>query len=257
MQLNYKKFGSGQAIIILHGIFGMLDNWNGFAKLLSENFLVYTIDQRNHGRSPHSSTFDYEILTEDLSNFIELHKIINPIIIGHSMGGKVAMHFALNHPKSLKNLIVIDIGIKKYPPDHIKLFNALLSLDLSIYKSRESIDLDLAKSIKIKRIRQFLLKNILKNKYESGYKWKMNLDIIYNNYYKIIDRIESENQFTNETLFIKGQLSDYIVEKDVTDIKKLFPNSKFITIDNAGHWLHAEQPRELLKIVRGFCDFIR
>lgn len=252
MKLNYKVFGHGKPLIILHGVFGMLDNWNSIAKKLSEEFLVYTIDQRNHGRSPHSDIFNYESLANDLYDFIISHNIKNPTIIGHSMGGKVAMHFAQNYPNIINKTIIIDIGIKQYPPDHIPIFNALFNLDLKSFSNRDDINTKLKQSINQENIRQFLLKNIAKNKGKKGYHWKFNLQAIYDNYEGIINEIQLSNEYNKECLFIKGEHSDYILDKDKVNIKKIFPKAKFITIENAGHWLHAEQPKALIKAISEF-----
>lgn len=252
MELNYKMAGTGETILVLHGIFGMLDNWQHFAKLLSKNHKVYTLDLRNHGKSPHSDIFNYKIMAEDLIHFMNKHNINKANIMGHSMGGKLAMYLALQYPQYVKKLIVIDIGVKAYPADHNFIFNALCSLELDKYISRQEIESKLFESIPEKRIVQFLLKNIKRDIQSGSFKWKMNLKAIKKNYNFIIAAIEHSRPFTGKSLFIKGEKSSYILEEDKARITKLFPEAKFVTIRNAGHWLHAEQPVKLLSEILKF-----
>ena len=245
-------FGNGEPVIILHGVFGMLDNWQIFAKKLADEFWVSTIDLRNHGRSPHSDIFNYEVMISDVIEFLNNNHIKQPHIIGHSMGGKLAMHLALEHPEYINKLVIVDIGIKKYISRHDEIFKALCSLNLKSYQKREEIDRDLKKTISNWNIRQFLMKNINRNKDKEGFKWKMNLNIIKDNYETIIQKITSDFTFEGDTIFIKGENSDFILEKDKPEILDLFPNAKFETIPNAGHWVHAEQTDKLIKITKDF-----
>ncbi len=254
MKLNYKMQGNGEPVIILHGVFGMLDNWQHFAKILSRKYWVITPDLRNHGKSPHSDTFDYKTMSGDLTYFLEQHQIKNINIVGHSMGGKLAMFFALEHPEYVKKLVVIDIGVKSYPPKHDFIFNALCSLDIAKYQYRTEIEKELIKKIPDKRIVQFLLKNIKRDKSSSKFQWKMNLKAIKNNYNKINESLEADFPFSGDALFIRGERSDYILEEDKSDIRELFPNSKFITIKDAGHWIHAEQPEKLIRVIDKFIE---
>lgn len=253
MKLNFKKYGdSGDAVIILHGIFGMLDNWHSFASQLSKDYMVFTVDQRNHGRSPHSDKFSYKHMVSDLLEFIVDHKISTVKLIGHSMGGKTAMHFALNHPEFVEKLCVLDIGVKYYPPRHDEIFEALCSLDLDQFSSRNGVDEYFSKYIGSFAIRQFLIKNLKRKK--DGFEWKMNLPIIRKKYEKILDWIPTGIEFEKESLFVKGQNSPYIEEEDWPGIQEIFPNAQLRTISGAGHWLHAEQPYELLKTIRSFLN---
>jgi pimeloyl-ACP methyl ester carboxylesterase len=252
MELNYKMFGHGNPLIILHGVFGMLDNWQHFAKLLAKDYWVTTPDLRNHGRSPHSEIFDYKTMTDDLVYFMEQHGIKKANLAGHSMGGKLAMTVALEHSEYVERLIVIDIGIKAYPPKHNYIFDALCSLDISKFSNRKEIENKILEKIPEKRIVQFLLKNIKREKKTGKFQWKMNLKAIKDNYDKINKTIESDYTFSGDVLFIKGEDSDYILEKDKAQIQKLFPNAKFVTIKNAGHWVHAEQPDKLMQVINDF-----
>jgi esterase len=250
MELNYKQFGQGEPIIILHGLFGMLDNWQTVARKLAENYTVFIIDQRNHGKSPHDPVLDYPTMAEDLKCFMEQNWIYKAHLIGHSMGGKTVMQFALEYPDMVDKLVVVDIAPKKYEGGHQAIFDALFSLDLNNIQGRSDAEAQLAKKIDEVGIRQFLLKNLSRKK-EGGYAWKMNLSAISEHYEDILDTIEGESVEV-ETLFIKGENSKYIQAEDRNLIANLFPNSNIQTVDNAGHWVHAEQPAVLMDMVLEF-----
>ncbi len=252
MQLNFKEFGQGEPIIILHGLFGTLDNWQTVAKRLAEKYWVFIVDQRNHGKSPHHPDFNYEILAEDLYHFMDEKWIHQAHIIGHSMGGKTAMQFAMNYPDMVDKLIVVDIGPKGYKGGHQTIFEAMLSLNIDSLISRKEAEEHLNSYIKEKDVVQFLLKNINRKK-EGGFKWKMNLDSLYKNYESILAPI-GKKIVDVETLFINGALSNYIQEEDKPFINTIFKNSKFTTIEKAGHWVHAEQPMEMIKVIHSFLD---
>lgn len=251
MELNYKEFGQGDPVIILHGLFGTSDNWQTLAKKLAENYSVYIIDLRNHGRSPHDDEFNYKIMSEDLKDFMESHWIYSARIIGHSMGGKVAMQFALDHPDMIEKLVIVDIANESYKGGHEVIFNALLDLDLEKTKSRKEADAFLESQIKDFGVRQFLLKNLTRNK-AGQYVWKMNLTVIHQNYQSILSKIDGEEAFEGATLFAKGGLSKYITESNFETTKHFFPNAKLEIIENVGHWVHAEAPKELLEILEKF-----
>ena len=253
MTLNYKSFGEGYPIIILHGLFGTLDNWQTIAKKLADDYTVYIVDQRNHGRSPHDAIFNYEVMADDLQAFMESQWIYEAHIIGHSMGGKTAMQFALNYPDLVNRLVVVDIAPKGYEGGHQAIFEALFSLDLAKISNRKEADKLLSSKIGEFGVRQFLLKNLTRNK-EGGYQWKMNLPVIYQNYTKILSAIEQEDGFSQPTLFIKGENSNYIKETDWPLIRKIFPSAELATVKQAGHWVHAEAPNELLNFVKGFFN---
>ena len=251
MELNYKSFGEGYPIIILHGLFGTLDNWQTIAKKLAEHYSVYIIDQRNHGRSPHDETFDYVAMADDLQAFMESQWIYEAHIIGHSMGGKTAMQFALTYPDLVNQLVVVDIAPKAYEGGHQTIFEALLSLDVPTLTSRKQADAALMDKIPDFGVRQFLLKNLTNDK-KGGYKWKMNLPVIHQNYEQILAAIESEETFDNPTLFIRGGASNYIQDDDLPRIKTFFPKADLATVSDVGHWVHAAAPKELLKLVTNF-----
>ncbi len=251
--LNYKEFGQGDPIIILHGLFGTLDNWQTIAKQLAKDYTVYIIDQRNHGRSPHLPEFNYQILAEDLQHFMESNWIYEATIIGHSMGGKTAMQFAMEYADMIEKLIVVDIAPKAYAGGHQTIFEALFSLELDKIESRKEADAILQGKIADFGVRQFLLKNLTRNK-EGSYNWKMNLPVIYENYQAILDNIQGEEPCESDTLFIRGEKSDYIQNDDLSLLQKYFPNSELKTVAEAGHWVHAEKPKELLELVRDFIQ---
>lgn len=251
MKLNYKQFGQGEPIIILHGLFGTLDNWQTIAKKLAENHMVFIIDQRNHGKSPHSDEFSYKIMAEDLKEFMFQHHIYEAIIMGHSMGGKVAMRFALDYPDMVSKLIIVDIAPKKYKGGHQTIFEAMFDLDLENLTDRRAIDEALKVKIPDDGIRLFLMKNLARQK-EGGYRWKMNLPVLYKNYQEILSTIEVDDAYDDEVLFIRGGQSKYIRDEDILDIQEIFPLMQLETIPNTGHWLHAEAPKMFIKIVNNF-----
>lgn len=251
MDLNYKSFGEGYPIIILHGLFGTLDNWQTIAKKLATTNLVYIIDQRNHGRSPHDEEFNYSVMAEDLQAFMESQWIYEAHIIGHSMGGKTAMQFALNYPDMVNKLVVVDIAPKNYEGGHQAIFDALFSLNLTKIENRKEADKQLEAKIEDFGVRQFLLKNLTRSK-SGDYEWKMNLPVIHQNYAAILSTIESEDTFDNPTLFIRGGQSDYILDKDLESILNLFPMAQLETVAKAGHWVHASEPIVLLDLVKVF-----
>lgn len=254
MKLNYKTYGKGYPLIILHGLLGSLDNWATLAKKFAENYTVFVIDQRNHGKSPHSNNFNYEILANDLLEFMDEHHIYSANILGHSMGGKTAMLFALENPDKINKLIIADIAPVNYNGGHEIIFQALLKIDLKSIKSRKEVDDLLEKDIKLFSIRQFLMKGLTRNK-EREFVWKYNLKGIWNAYQEIIKSFQKEDEiFEKDTLFIKGENSNYILDEYLTDIEKYFPNYKLKTIDHAGHWLHAEKPTAFYTIVSEFLQ---
>ncbi len=259
MELNYKVFGQGDPVIILHGLFGMLDNWQGIANRLAEHFTVFILDQRNHGNSPKMPTHDYPSMAEDLRQFMENHWMYSAHIIGHSMGGKVAMRFALDHPDMVEKLVVVDIAPKEYHERHNHIFDALFSLDLENLKDRKEAETHLVNYISDVGERLFMMKNLtrktpLRGQGVGGFELKMNLPVLQEHYDEITASVQSEEPFEKETLFIRGGNSAYIGEQDIPGIKKLFPASQIVTVEGAGHWVHADRPEELLKLVK---DFLR
>ena len=254
MKLHFKKFGAGTPLIILHGVFGSSDNWKTFANQLKNKFEVYLVDQRNHGLSPHSDEFNYQVMADDLKELLFDEQIEKCILLGHSMGGKTAMNFAVQFPEKIIKLIIVDIAPKKYVPHHQNILNGIRSLILPDLNTRKQADDLLSKTIKEPGIRQFILKNLIRNPKNLFY-WKINWKAIEDNMEAIGAPLLSNTLFAGEVLFIRGAKSDYILNEDESLLKKHFPKANLITIQNAGHWVHAEQPAVLLILINKFLKY--
>ncbi|MES2567621.1 MAG: alpha/beta fold hydrolase [Bacteroidota bacterium] len=255
MKLAYREFGSGQPLIILHGLFGQSDNWNTLAKRFAEKeFHVFAIDQRNHGLSPHSEEWNYEVMATDLKEFIEDHQLSNPILLGHSMGGKIVLFFELLFPHIAKKIIVADISPRAYEPHHEAVLNALNAIDFSEINTRKEAETILGEYITDYGTKQFLLKNIYWREDESKQMdWRFDLKTItkeYNNIGISVPFFVSDA----EILFLRGEKSDYISENDEHDISSRFSNYQLKTIANSGHWIHAEQPEAFFNCVVNFIS---
>jgi esterase len=254
MKLNYKEFGEGdQSLIIIHGLFGSLDNWLTLAKGFAKNQRVFLIDQRNHGRSPHSDDFTYEAMAGDVKEFIIDHNLNKVSLLGHSMGGKTAMLFACTYPELVDKLVIVDIGPKYYPPHHKTIIDALTNIDLQNLKSRSEADKIMVESIQDFGIRQFLLKNLTRNE-DKQFAWKINLPVIVKNIDSVGEGLNSNLKYNGSTQFIRGDRSDYILDEDVDAIQTQFPNAQLVTIQGAGHWVHAEQPEALFNTITNFFN---
>ena len=252
MKLHFKKIGAGQPLLIIHGLFGSSDNWGTLGKKFAENHTVYLIDQRNHGHSNHDEIMNYEAMAEDLMELINDENIKDPILLGHSMGGKTAMTFTQKFPSVLSKLIVADIGVKGYPMHHEHIIEGLNNIDLNVVKSRGEATKILANYVKEFGIQQFLLKNLFWK--EKGIlAWRMNIPVIVKNMSSILGEVPNVASQTT-TLFLRGEKSNYILEDDFDNISDVFPNSTFETIYNAGHWLHAENPNDFYSIVSEFIE---
>ena len=251
MQLNFKKTGSGPPLVILHGLFGSLDNWFSIAKELVEHYTLYLVDQRNHGDSPHSNEWNYGVMVEDLRELLDAEGLDSVYLMGHSMGGKTVMNFAVTYPERVRKLIVGDIAPRYYPIHHQVILEGLNALDLSQLQSRKEADEQLAAFIPELGIRQFLLKSLGRD--TNGFAWKVNLSVITQHIEEVGKALDEGTVFEGPTLFLGGANSSYIQEKDLSDMKRHFPNCTWISIPNAGHWLHAEQPQavvaEMLKFL--------
>ncbi|MCW5912854.1 MAG: alpha/beta fold hydrolase [Cyclobacteriaceae bacterium] len=252
MKLYYRKSGSGQPLIILHGLFGSSDNWYSLAKIFAESFGVYLVDQRNHGQSPRSDEFNYPLMAEDLRGFIRDHQLEKPIILGHSMGGKTAMNFAVKYPDMLSKLIVVDIAPKSYPVHHDHILEGLQSIDLTTLASRTDADTILGRHVPEPDVRQFLLKNLYRTT-EGRFAWRVNLSAIGNHIEEIGAGVQYEGAYSGATLFIKGARSNYFAPGDDEKIRALFPNAQIVTLDT-GHWVQAEKPKEFAETVLAFLN---
>lgn len=252
MSLHSQILGQGKPFVILHGFLGMSDNWKTLGTRWSEaGYEVHLLDQRNHGRSFHSDEFSYELLAEDLKEYCVEHDLTEIVLLGHSMGGKVAMHFAVENPKIVSKLIVADIAPKAYPPHHQDILIALSRLYFSKLDSRSEAEEQLSIYIKEEEIRLFLLKNLYrKNKNEFGL--RINLPILIEKIDEVGIALPNDTIFEGDTLFLDGQRSGYIQPTDAILIKKHFPKAIIKQISNAGHWLHAENPEEFYDNVMNF-----
>ena len=244
MILNSKVLGSSKKkIIILHGFLGSLDNWITFSKKISENnFEVHLIDQRNHGRSFWSSDFSYPFMVEDLLVYMNHNQITSAILLGHSMGGKTAMNFALKYPKFVSHLIIADISPKYYGPHHQKILKGLVSLDFEVIQSRKDAEDQLSLYVTDFGTRQFLLKNLYRIE-GCKFSLRINLDVLKNSGEAIGEAINSDKMFNNPTLFMIGANSGYVDKSfDYKMIVSFFPKAEILEIKEVGHWLHAEKP---------------
>jgi pimeloyl-ACP methyl ester carboxylesterase len=253
MQILHSRIvGEGKPLLILHGYFGMGDNWKSHAnKLAEDGFEVHLIDQRNHGRSFHSDEFDYELMVADLYSYIEHHELENVDLLGHSMGGKTVMLFATEYAELVNKLIVADISPRMYPPHHHDILDALNSVDFTVQNSRKLIDEKLADLISEVGIRQFMLKSVYR-KTKEELAFRFNLKSLTENNNEVGEALPSFTVFEGKTLFLKGENSGYISANEEPIIEAHFPNSTIKTIANAGHWLHAENPKDFYKEVSAF-----
>jgi esterase len=247
MKLFFREYGSGSPIIILHGLFGSSDNWLTQAKLLSPHYKIYTVDQRNHGQSPHDDAFDYIAMVNDLLEFINDNQILNPIVIGHSMGGKAAMNFALAHGDRMSKLVVVDIAPRYYDLEHYIILEGLKAIPINTLTSRNEADDILSAFVSEPDVRQFLLKN-LQRKAEGGFSWKINLPVIDQKLSNIGVDLQFPGAFEKPTLFIRGAKSKYVVDEDRPRIKEVFPKASLVTMET-GHWVQAEKPQEFVDVL--------
>lgn len=254
MLLHANILGVGKPFIILHGFLGMSDNWKTLGKKFSEEgYQVHLVDQRNHGRSFHDPIFDYETLAEDLKNYCDVHKLKNITLLGHSMGGKTAMLFATQYPDLVDKLLIADISPRYYPVHHDAILEGLSSLDFTSIKSRGEADKLLSDYVTEFGTRQFLLKNLYW--IEKGQlALRINLPILKDNVSEVGEALPLHADFQKDTLFLRGDKSEYITLDDETIIKNHFPKAKIITIEKAGHWLHAENPKDFFEAVLKFIN---
>ncbi|WP_396182001.1 alpha/beta fold hydrolase [Flavobacterium sp.] len=239
----YSKIeGEGKPFLIIHGFLGMSDNWKTLGFQLTQlGFQIHLLDMRNHGKSFHSDEFSYEIMVEDVKSYIDFHNLQDIILLGHSMGGKIAMLFATLFPELVEKLIIADIGPKYYPPHHQSILSALNAVDFSIKPSRAEVDEIISKHISDFGTKQFLLKNLYwRTPEQLGFRF--NLAVFNAKISEIGTALPFENHFNKPVLFLRGGKSDYILDSDFETILHHFPLAKIDTIPNAGHWLHAENP---------------
>lgn len=249
--VNHKTYGEANKppLYIAHGVFGMLDNWHNIAQQLSTDFFVITYDARNHGKSFHDNDASYQAMAQDLKHLTEYFNHEHVFLIGHSMGGKTAMKFVDSYPNIVDRLIVVDIAPKKYKASHTAFINAFKEIPFDRIANRKDADLAFSEYAKDLGIRQFLLKNI-ESKPEGGYQLKINIDAIEYHYEEIIGALEFQFIHHIPTTFIAGGNSAYIGKEDFEQIQHTFPNAELVTIPNAGHWVHAEQPTAFVESIK-------
>jgi esterase len=266
MELFFRKMGSGDPVIILHGLYGSSDNWYAVGRALGTSYTVYIVDQRNHGNSPHDPDHSYKAMTGDLYAFMQQHGIGKAVIMGHSMGGKTALAFGLRHPEMIKKMIAVDISPVNDPSAtsslsdiHLQIISALQKINPELISDRQQADAQLAASIPSAGVRQFLLKS-LKRTVDGKFKWSLNIPALAENMTTIFENVIHEDSTDPRSipefplLFIKGERSDYISQYDENAIKHLYPWAEFAVIPNSGHWVHAEQPEVFLNVVRAFLE---
>lgn len=252
MQLNYKIFGSGPPLVILHGLFGTLDNWQTLARRWSDRYTLILVDQRNHGRSPHAEEMTYLHMAEDLTNFLSDLQVHEFFLLGHSMGGKAAMQTALSYPDRVSKLIVVDMAPRAYGRGHDDIFTALHALRPEDLTDRRHADEVLSAHLPDAGIRQFLLKNLVRDN-ETGFRWRMNLAVLHREYDNLVAAVgATDTGYEKPTLFLRGGRSNYVKDEDWPAILALFPNARLATVAEAGHWVHAEAPDELSRLVNSF-----
>ena len=257
MQLLHSKIINSESqntpLIIIHGLFGMLDNWGTIAKAFAENRPVHLLDLRNHGRSFHHDEMNLAVMAEDLKDYLEHHKIEKAHLLGHSLGGKKVMEFAMHHPEFIEKLIVADMAPKAYPPHHQSILKALQTVDFGQHSSRQTVQEHLASFISEAGVIQFLMKNLYWND-EKQLAWRFNLEVLCRRYPEFVGVPVSHGQFNGSCLFLAGSLSHYVLPQDAMLIKMHFPQAEIAYIHGAAHWLHADKPQEFLAAVQGFLD---
>lgn len=253
MDLNYRVQGAGKPLIVLHGFLGSLDNWRTMSGALAQTRRVYSLDLRNHGRSPHSPAMSYPLMAEDVHEFISRLRLAGACVLGHSMGGKVAMQLATQFPDDAASLVVVDIAPRAYPPAHRPMLLAMRALDLAGCASFGAAGDALAPAVPDPAVRQFLLKNLSRDP-EGRLRWRIGLDEIIENYDALTRPIDFSEPFSRPACFIRGGRSHFVEETDLPSIQRLFPGAEIVTVGNAGHWVHIEAPAEFLAAVSGFLS---
>lgn len=256
MKLFYRTFGEGKPLIILHGLFGLSDNWVTHARHFAEKLKMTVIvpDQRNHGQSPHHDVFNYFALVDDVYELYNELEISDAVILGHSMGGKVAMHFALEYPQMVTKLIVADISPVEYRTNrHAELLEIMASIDFSGNKSRKQIEAQLMMFLKDVHLVRFLLKNVQQKSRES-LGWKLNIESLQLNLEQIFKFEPTSGTFEHPVLVLKGAISDFIQPEHMQAFQKFFPQMKLVVIEGASHWLHADKPEKFANEVISFLS---
>ncbi len=253
MNFHHRHYGAGPPLIILHGLFGSLDNWATLAREWGRRFEVWMFDARNHGRSEHREVMDYPAMAQDLAEFMDRHGLEAASVLGHSMGGKTAMHAALTAPSRIERLVVVDIAPRSYARAHDDLLRALLAADPGGFTDRRQADAAMAASVPDEPTRRFLLKNLARIE-RGGFRWKMNLEVIGRSYDALRGWNPPAGRFDGPTLVVRGGRSRYVMEEDRETIQHLFPRAVIATIPQAGHWVHADAPADLTRVLIPFLQ---
>ena len=253
MRLHFQSFGSGEPLVVLHGLFGSGDNWHTFAQHFAARFRVILPDARNHGHSPHAPKMNYAVMAADVQQLMAELGIGSAHVLGHSMGGKTAMEFALSHGERVRSLLVVDMAPRAYAPHHERILEALCGLDLGCYRDRRQIEEALASAIPDAVVRRFLLKSLSRDA-SGGFRWKLGLEEIRGNYPRLNESLVSGRAWGGPCLFVRGENSDYIGAQDQTAILDFFPAAEIRTISGAGHWVHADAPVPFQDLVKGFLQ---
>jgi esterase len=253
MKLHYREIGEGEPLVILHGLFGSSDNWQTLAKKWAEHFRVILVDQRNHGHSPKSDEFSYDLMRKDLEELVDDLQLTQFNLMGHSMGGKTAMHYAMHNPEKIKKMMVVDIAPKQYPSHHDVILEGLCAIDLSVVKSRKEAEDILDNYIQDFSVKQFLLKNLYWEIPGEQMAWRINIPVLKREIDTILQEVPSQ-PCDVKTLFVRGEKSNYILESDFDKIKQQFTNADILTINDAGHWIHAEKPEEFYNTVLNYFN---
>ena len=255
MQLNYKVLGDGYPLIILHGLFGALDNWITLGRSFGEDFETYLVDQRNHGKSPHTPEHSYPDLAQDLIEFMDQLGLSKALLLGHSMGGKTVMEVALSHPERVAGLVIADMAPVQYESHHDSVFRALEAVRFDEIENRSQAERIMSLHIQEPGVIQFLLKNIDRSP-EGKYSWKMNLPVLRAEYDKILEEIPGNRVYSGPTLVIRGGASPYVQDPYLPAYRELFPALELETLPDIGHWVHAEAPGDFYEIVLNFLKRI-
>lgn len=251
MHLFSRKVGEGQPFVVLHGVFGSSDNLFTVCKKIAESgFEVHILDARNHGQSPRNEVFNYEVMAADLNAYLNENNIQNPIIMGHSMGGKTVMTFAQTYTNFSK-LIIVDIAPRFYPTHHDHILAGLAAIDLSKITSRKDAEEIFSNYVSDFGEKQFILKNLYRTE-ESGFDWRINIPVISREIYQIGGEIVLDKKVEKPTLLIRGSDSSYVTDADFEDFKSSFVNAELLTIEGANHWVHATKPNEFVEAILEF-----
>ena len=253
MKLFYRESGEGKPLVILHGLFGSSDNWMSVSKELALKYKVYVLDARNHGQSPQDPVHNYEAMAADLKEFIVDHKLENPILIGHSMGGKTIMRFAAEYPDSAEKLIVVDISPRFYGRHHETILRGFAAINLETLQTRNEADATLSQYIGDIGVRMFLLKSLYRTS-DGKFQWRINLPVINEQIDNIGEALPATAKIDIPTLFIRGSQSGYIEDKDAALIDQQFSNYKIETVEGASHFVHAEKPKEVIALIETFIE---